>query len=164
MTIRTSPPISLSDVLAELRITNPGRQYPISLGDPDVRALAGRPSGAISLSDLYGKSSYIPMTVYATGGFDTRNTSYGPGFAEATATATVTNGKGTKFFNWVVLEATNNPTMSGHSTAVLTATKSYLENASGTAFVRARCDVTDETGAVVTSPEVTIELTWEGIA
>lgn len=62
MTIRSTPPISLSDVLAELRTVNPGRSLPISLGDPDVRALAGVPSGPIVLSNLYGKSSYIAMS------------------------------------------------------------------------------------------------------
>lgn len=63
MTLPASGSISLGDVMTELRVTNPGRAYPISLGDSDVRALAGVPSGAISLSNLYGKSSYIAMTV-----------------------------------------------------------------------------------------------------
>jgi hypothetical protein len=62
MTLPTSGSLSLSDVMTELRVTNPGRAYPISLGDSDVRALAGVPSGAISLSNLYGKSSYIAMS------------------------------------------------------------------------------------------------------
>lgn len=62
MTLPLSAPISLGDVLTEIRRVDPGRALPISLGDADVRALAGKPSGAISLSDLYGKSSYIPMT------------------------------------------------------------------------------------------------------
>jgi hypothetical protein len=62
MTLQSSGAISLGDVLTELRIANPGRSLPISLGDTDVRNLAGVPSGAISLSDLYGKSSYVAMS------------------------------------------------------------------------------------------------------
>lgn len=52
--------ISMSDVNVEL-----GRPWnaTISLGDAEVRSLAGRPSGAISMADLRGKSSM--STVYA---------------------------------------------------------------------------------------------------
>lgn len=49
--------IGLYDVRAEL---NRGGQ--ISLGDGDVRQLAGRPSGQIAMSDLRGKSNYITVT------------------------------------------------------------------------------------------------------
>lgn len=45
--------ISMSDVNAELK--RPATQT-ISLNDGQVRQLAGRPSGAISMSDLRGKS------------------------------------------------------------------------------------------------------------
>lgn len=46
--------IYMSNVNAEL-----GRAWntPINLNDPEVRALAGKPSGAISMNDLRGKSS-----------------------------------------------------------------------------------------------------------
>lgn len=161
MTIRATPPISLSDVMAELRITNSGRQFPISLGDADVRALAGKPSGAISLSDLYSRSSYIPMTVYATGNSEFVNTGFQSGTLESYAAASVSGGKGTKFFNWVVLETIGAPTVSGHSTSTLTVRVDYVRYSNGHALVRARCDVTDETGAVVSSPEVIVELDWE---
>lgn len=59
--ISATPPISMADVMTELRLSTPGRAYPISLGDADVRALAGVPSGPVSLSDLLGKSSYTAM-------------------------------------------------------------------------------------------------------
>lgn len=162
MTIRTTPPISLSDVMAELRIVDPNRVYPISLGDADVRALAGRPSGAISLSDLYGKSSYVPMTVYATGGSDFQNSVYGPGTASAGAAASVTGGRGAMMFNWVVLSSIGDPVISGHTTPTLYASRGYTENSNGSATVTARCDVTDETGATASSVEVSIDLRWEG--
>ncbi|WMB74233.1 hypothetical protein RA178_06350 [Shewanella oncorhynchi] len=36
---------------------------PFNLNDPEVRKLAGKPSGAISFSDFWGKSSYTPPNV-----------------------------------------------------------------------------------------------------
>lgn len=52
--------ISMSDVNAELK--RPATQT-ISLNDGQVRQLAGRPSGAISMSDLRGKSFTAPVNV-----------------------------------------------------------------------------------------------------
>lgn len=57
MTLPASGTITMAQVLTELQIAAPARTTPISLGDADVRALAGVPSGAISLASLYGKSS-----------------------------------------------------------------------------------------------------------
>lgn len=53
-------PISLANVNTEL-----GKSYnaTISLNDAAVRALAGESSGAISLANLFGKSSYNPGSV-----------------------------------------------------------------------------------------------------
>jgi len=51
----------MAQVLAELQVANAGRGYPISLNDTDVRTLAGVPSGAISMSNLYGKSAARPV-------------------------------------------------------------------------------------------------------
>lgn len=62
MTLPASAPITLAQVMTELRTVTPSRAYPISLGDADVRALAGVPSGAISLTNLYGKSAYVAMS------------------------------------------------------------------------------------------------------
>jgi hypothetical protein len=62
MTLPASAPISLTQVMDELRTVTPGRAYPIALGDADVRALAGVPSGPISLTNLLGKSAYVAMS------------------------------------------------------------------------------------------------------
>lgn len=62
MTLPLSGPISLSDVLTELRVANPMRGYPISLADDDVLLLAGKNSLPVNLpSDFYGKSGYVRM-------------------------------------------------------------------------------------------------------
>lgn len=50
--------ISMANVRSELR-----RSGQIRLGDSDVRGLAGRPSGPISMADLRGKSSSTRFSV-----------------------------------------------------------------------------------------------------
>lgn len=62
MTLPVSGTISLSDVLVEIQRVTPGRSPTISLGDADVLALAGKSGLPVSMSDLYGKSSYIAMS------------------------------------------------------------------------------------------------------
>lgn len=57
MTLPASGTISFTDVFAELSVSNGARAFPISLGDADVLALAGKTGLPISLSDLYGKTS-----------------------------------------------------------------------------------------------------------
>lgn len=53
MALPTTGPISIGDVAAELGMSPTG----LSLNHPAVRALAGKPDGPISLSDLRGKSA-----------------------------------------------------------------------------------------------------------
>lgn len=62
--LTTSGLISLSNLIAERSVAiELGRTRPnqISLGEFDTRALANIPSGTIRLSDLYGKSSAVPL-------------------------------------------------------------------------------------------------------
>lgn len=63
MALPTTGPISLGQVKEELNKTGS-----ISLGSTDVRNLAGKTSGQISLSDLYGKSAAIWVKVGNTYG------------------------------------------------------------------------------------------------
>lgn len=60
MTLPSSGAISLSQVNTELNQSSTGQ---ISLGDANVRALAGVPSGAISMSNLHGKSSTLVYNI-----------------------------------------------------------------------------------------------------
>ena len=53
MTIKSSGPISIADIAAELRISAEG----LGLGDSRVRALLGHPTGAVYMSSAYGKSA-----------------------------------------------------------------------------------------------------------
>lgn len=160
MTIRTSPPISLTDVLTELRVVNPGRALPISLGDADVRALAGKPSGAISLTDLYGKSSYIPMTVQASGDSASGDSSLNGGTLIGHPTVSVTNGRGAKSYNWRKVGGSAGPVLSNTTSPTATVTQTYGKTSQGSASIDLVCDVTDATGATVTSNQVSVNFDW----
>lgn len=161
MTIRTTPPISLSDVMAELRVTNPGRAYPISLGDADVRALAGVPSGPISLSDLYGKSAFIPLSVTAKNDRGDADTRFGAATVTCSPGVLVSGGTGAKSYSWSVLSSGRNVVVSLSNSPTVSAEYSFRQNETGSATVLLRCTVTDAAGAQQTV-DVTGWLEWYG--
>ena len=59
MTLQSSDAISLNDVRIELQTPS----AVVSLNDAAVRSLGGVPTGEIKLSDLYGKSYGISLTI-----------------------------------------------------------------------------------------------------
>ena len=160
MTLPTSPPISLIDVLTELRVVNPGRSLPISLGDADVRNLAGKPSGAISLSDLYGKSSYIPMTVQASGDSASGNSQISGGTLVCHPIVSVTNGRGNKTINWRVISASGGPVLTNPTSISPTVTQTFGKTSQGSSSMDLQADATDATGATVSSNIVTVYFDW----
>jgi hypothetical protein len=70
MTLPASGPISMSQIAAELGISATG----LSLGDSRVRALAGKPTGALSFLDLYGKTSFPPVAYTIAFGYEASGT------------------------------------------------------------------------------------------
>jgi hypothetical protein len=56
VTIKSSGSISMSDISVELGLSGSSNK---SLNDSDVRSLLGKSSGAISMSDAYGKSKVV---------------------------------------------------------------------------------------------------------
>lgn len=60
MALPSTGPINMNQVMTELGIAVGSR---LDFHDSRVRTLAGRPSGAISMADLRGKSAYTPMTL-----------------------------------------------------------------------------------------------------
>jgi len=62
MTLPVSGPISMADVNTELQLSSTAT---ISLNDTNVRTLFGVPSGAISMSDGYGKEYMKSLTISA---------------------------------------------------------------------------------------------------
>jgi hypothetical protein len=62
MTLPTGA-ITMADVAAELSLAVTG----LNLNDARVRAIAGKPSGTISMNDLRGKSAFIFVPYYVVG-------------------------------------------------------------------------------------------------
>lgn len=156
MALPVSGPISIGMVASEL-----GIGLPLSLGDTRVRALAGVPSGPISLGQLRGKSAYTPMTVTAAGA------SSGPvssensgGSVSGRALSGVTDGVGPYSYTWNILQNTNAVQVGPTNDFSITGTKSFSKLSNGSASLTVSVTVTDSTGRSVTSQPVTIELYW----
>jgi hypothetical protein len=97
--------ISMSQVNTELSRASTAT---ISLGETAVRNLAGVPSGAISMSNLWGKSAYTPMSLSYTGGI---GEAFGPcQTVSASATVSVANGVGPFSYVWTRTSGSTSPT------------------------------------------------------
>lgn len=158
MTITTTAPVSLGDVLAELRLVNPGRALPVSLGDADVRSLAGVASGPVGLSDLKGKSSYIPMTLTAHNAANAADSSVAGGTVSCSPSVSVTGGSGGYSYAWAFVTAAG-CTLSAGNAPSCTVSHSYVKSAIGSAVATVRCTVTDATSHTQFI-DVTASLDW----
>ena len=163
MTTPTVPPISLSHVLTELRTTNPGRALPISLGDADVRALAGVPTGPISLTNLLGKSAYVPPapTLSATGNNDYQyfDVTGGPGTLSCSPSVTVSNAAGPLSFTWTFLSNPRGMVLNNAGSQTCDVTIDYAKFSSGSATAYLRCVVSD-TSTSVTIDNIIAQIQW----
>ena len=156
MTLPTSGPISLGMVAQELGIS-----LPLSLGDPRVRALAGKPSGPISLGDLRGKSAIPPFSLTGNSVSNSANSQFSDGTVSCAPGVTRVGGTGTISYSWVVLSNPNNATVTLGSGPSVTVSKSYRRNENGFAQVQLRCTGTDQAGQQSTV-DVTGSLEWNG--
>lgn len=155
----SAPPISLGDVLTELKVANPSRTLPISLGDADVLALAGKSAPPISLSDLCGKSSYVPMVVTGVNDSAFAYSGSTSGAAVCHPSVNVANGLGTKSFLWSFTSNPDGATLSNATSQTCTVSHSYTRNAAGSANATLQCVVTDSK-ASVTATGITASLDW----
>lgn len=159
MTLPASGAIGLTDVLNELKITTPSRALPISLGDSDVLALAGKSAPPISLSDLYGKSSYIPLSV--TGNNDSASAvSASAGTVTCHPSVTVTGGSGGTTYAWSFTSNPNGCSLGAATAATCNVSHSYATNAFGSANAVLQCVVSDNTGHSKTLGGITGDLDW----
>lgn len=160
MTLPTSGAITTDAILAELKVTTPTRALPLSLTDADVLALAGKSVGPLSIpTDLYGKSSYVPMTVTGVSDSGSAASSTGAGAAVCHPSVTVANGQGTKSFLWSFTSNPNGCTLSSATSQTCAVAHSYSLNAAGVAHAVLQCAVTDSK-ATVTQGGITADLDW----
>lgn len=162
MTLPASGTISLGDVLTEIRIVTPARALPISLGDADVIALAGKAGLPVSLSDLYGKSSYIPMTL--TGHNDASAAYTGgagsTGTVSCSPSVTVAGGSGGNTYTWSFTSNPDGLTLGNATAPACTVSFLYLRNDVGTGHAVLQCVVGDSTSHSATIGGVTADLSW----
>jgi len=155
MTLPTGT-ISMSQVNVELGLSPTAL---ISLNDSAVRALAGVPSGAISMSDLWGKSSFsISGGTGSVSGSDTR---LGAGSKTVTTSSafagTVAGGTAPYTYLWEYVSGDtfnpNTPTLSDTTfSKIMTVSVGETVEATGVY----RCRVTDSASNVIYGPNCTV--------
>lgn len=158
MTLPATGNISLGMVGAELGIA-----MPLSLGDSRVRTLAGKPSGAISLTDLRGKTAanYVPPTIQCEEIADAQQFA----FSGQTATVSVSpafsiiGGEAPFNVSWTRLSGTSQITVTGGATPTFQATAQAYFSLTATF----RATVTDNRSNQVQSPVVNVTLTASDI-
>lgn len=158
MTLPTTGALSLSDVLTELKIANPSRTVPIILGDADVLALAGKSAPPISLSDLYGKSAYSPVTAVGNNATGSSSSAVNGGTAACSPSVTPSGGLGTYTYSWS-FDISDGCTLSNATLRTCLVAHIYSRYDTGSASAVLRCVVSDgRTSVTVTG--ITANLDW----
>lgn len=158
MTLPSTGAISMDMVADELGISASG----LSLNDSRVRNLAGRPSGAISFSDLRGKSAYTPMSLSASDIYTLTDSRYGAGTAVGYPTVYVTNGLAPFSYQWTITSQSGGVGITDSNQARCTIFHSFAANVTGRATAVLSCTVTDATGRQATVSNVSALLEWAG--
>lgn len=148
--------ISMSQVAAELGVSATG----LSLNASNVRSLAGKASGAISFSDLHGKSAFVALTG-ATVGPSTATGSGVQGIRcytnSVSASPTPSNASGPITYAW---EWVSGSTFSVTSSSAASTTFSYIPTtAVGARSGVYRCKVMQGATTYYTS-NVSITIDW----
>lgn len=148
-------PISIGMVAAEL-----GIGLPLSLGDARVRALAGVPSGPISLGQLRSKSAQGPLTASSEDGYGDRDSSNGGGTASCSPSVSAAGGSGGYTYLWSFTSNPSSCSLGSATSAVCSVSRSYPRFGSGDADATLQCVITDSSGQSITKSGISAYLTW----
>lgn len=134
----------------------------IGMNDASVRMLAGVSSGAISLSNLYGKSysSYTPMTATGTGGDNQALTTSGAGSCSVQCYVTPYNGSGSYTYSWSIVTNSGVVSISNMTSQTCNAYHNFSRNTSGSAAATLQCIITDSTSHNITVSNINVTLEW----
>jgi hypothetical protein len=156
MTLPASGAISMSQVNVELsRAWNAA----ISLDDVAVRDLAGVPSGAISMSQLHGKSASAPLSASASPSYIFKGTPGSGVQNSGVITINPAGGTGSYTYSWSVLSNTAGGNFANGTTSQ---TNSWNSDSfglgSGVRQTVVRCTVTS--GGSSVNVDITIDWEW----
>jgi hypothetical protein len=147
MTLPSSGAISLANVSVELGRSSTATT---SLGETAVRTLAGVASGAISLSNLYGKSNALAITISPSSLYTTRS---GAGsVTSAAATGSGTGGAGGYTYAWTYVSGSSYTINSSTSASTTFTTNLVAEQYKSGVY---RCTVTS--GGTTASADITVD-------
>jgi hypothetical protein len=147
MTLPSTGPISLANVNVELGLSSTTN---ISLNQTNVRTLAGVPSGTISLSNLYGKSNALAITISPSSLYTTRS---GAGsVTSAAATGSGTGGAGGYTYAWTYVSGSSYTINSSTSASTTFTTNLVAEQYKSGVY---RCTVTS--GGVTASADIQVD-------
>lgn len=139
MTLPSSGAISLANVSVELGRSSTATT---SLGETAVRTLAGVASGAISLSNLYGKSNALSITISPS---SLNTTRFGAGsITSAAATGSAAGGAGGYTYAWSYISGSIYTRNTSSSASTTFTTNLVAEQYKVGVY---RCTVTDSLGA-----------------
>jgi len=150
--------IRFSDINAEL-----GRPWnqAINLNDPAVRALAGRPNGAIDFGSLRGKSNYTPMSVTANEDYASYSAATNGGTAFARPSVSVSGGSGGYTYAWSFTSNPQNAALALANSAQCSVSRPFGKYSNGSFSATLQCVVQDNTGHVVTVSSIGCGADWD---
>lgn len=161
MTTPAVKPINTGHIMAELQIGNPSRTYPLNLNDADARALAGVPSGPISMDNFLNKSGGSSLAATTTNGSGSFSSAGGPGTATCNPSVSAFNGTPPYSYLWTFTSNPDTCSLSNATSAACTVSKGFAALSGGSANATLNCRITDNIGTIINKPGITASLIWD---
>lgn len=156
MTLPASGNLTMAQVATELSIP-----LPLSLGDSRVLNLAGKAGLPISMSDLYGKSAYTPMTLTGVDSSAYKSSYKADGTVTAHPSVQVVGGSGGCTFIWAFTSNPNTCVLADNTSQTCSVSHSYTVGSAGSASAVLQCTVKDNTGHTLIVTNVNADLSWD---